>query len=566
MAIQERVAPATRDTGSSATYDWGRFGQGIALLVVLVFGLVRAWVERFSMDVDGISYLDLSDAFARRDWHNFLNAYWSPLYPILLGISRLVLPTSKRWELPSGHLLNFVIYAATLGCFEYLYAALRDSLISTDGEGDTFALIGEWPLWMLAHALFLWVSLDLITLWNIGPDLCVSAFVYVIAGLILRFRQDSSWKLATALGVILGVSYWAKAVMFPLAFVFMGTALLCAPNVRTAVKRGLVTAAIFAAVAGPLVGTLSMQKHRLTFGDSGRLAYASLVSPGGQLHDWQGESALGIKAAHPVRKIMSEPDVYEFAEPIGGTYPPFFDPTYWEEGWVPRFSLRAQVRTIARHLLLYAELLLHQNNALPATVLTFLLVLGKGARRTVSRNWPLFLMCGAGFGIYMLVLTEYRYIAAYVALLWLALLSSFRVPRHLRTMSGCLVGTVALALLISVVDSTVRSVREGGPMPEARDIVVSDRLDAMGLHPGDGICSINGAGLYSARLSRAKVIAEIRDVPGFWRLSPEKREVVFQKLAQIGVRMVLAPDPGPLLTPDSSWLKVEGAPLYAHPL
>jgi hypothetical protein len=198
-----------------------------------------------------------------------------------------------------------VTYAVALACFEFFYAALRNSLVSRDGDPKegTFALIQEWPLWVLAHALFLWVSLDLITLWDLTPDLCVSALVYVIAGLILRFRQNPNWKLAATLGIVLGASYWAKAVMFPLASVFMAVALLCTSDVGIALKRGLVMAAAFAVVAGPLVVGLSMQRHRLTFGDSGRIAYAALVSPGGDLHDWQGEPSLGIKAVHPTRKL-----------------------------------------------------------------------------------------------------------------------------------------------------------------------------------------------------------------------------------------------------------------------
>ena len=36
------------------------------------------------------------------------------------------------------------------------------------------------------------------------PDLYVSAFTYAIAGLVLRFRDDPSWKHALALGTVLG--------------------------------------------------------------------------------------------------------------------------------------------------------------------------------------------------------------------------------------------------------------------------------------------------------------------------------------------------------------------------
>jgi len=565
MTSEEEI-PLSLPGGAPTTHNWEGFGRRAALLVVLLAGLARAWVERFSLDIDGVSYLDLSDAFARRDWHNFLNAYWSPLYPALLGISRVVLPTSKQWELPSTHVLNFVIYVAALGCFEFFYAALRNSLVSRNSNSGeaTFSLVQGFPFWLLAHALFLWVSLDLITLWDISPDLCVSAFVYAIAGLILRFRHDSSWKLAAILGLVLGVSYWAKAVMFPLAFMFMAIALLCSRDVWTAVKRGLVMAMIFFAVAAPLIAGLSRQKHRLTFGDSGRLAYAELVSPGGTLYSWQGEPAWGVKAVHPPRQILSDPPVYEFAEPIAGTYPPFYDPTYWEEGRVPHFSFRAQIATVGHYLPFYAELLLHQSDALLAAFLTLLFLVGKSARRAIWINWPLFLICGAAFGLYMLVLAEYRYVGAFVAILWLALLSPLRAPSHFLRMSGCLSCAVAVVLLVTVADGTLRSVREGGPYSAVQDIHLSDRLDAMGLHPGDRIATVGGVGIYAARLSHAKVVAETRDVSAFWRLTPDKQENVLRKFAETGAKMVLAPDPGPLLTPDRSWVKVEGEPIYVH--
>lgn len=550
---------------------WERVGQPVGILVVLLVGLARAWVGRFSLDADGISYLDLSDAFARHDWHGFLNAYWSPLYPLLLGISRLFLPTSKHWELPSAHILNFGIYAVALGCFEFFYASLRKSLVPIDfhAEEDTPLFIPEAPVWALAHVLFLWVSVDLISIWGVCPDLCVSAFVYVAAGLILRFRRDDpGWKLAGVLGAVLGLSYWAKAVMFPLSFVFMAIALVPVSDVRIAAKRGWIMALTFAVTAGPLVAAISMQKHRFTFGDSGRINYAMFVSPGGVTRNWQGEPALGIEAAHPTRKVFSDPPVYEFAEPIGGTFPPWYDPSYWQEGRAPRFNLRAQLETVARHLLSYADLLLHEENALFAAVLTFILLNRKNACFAVRGTWPLLLMCGAGFGLYMLVHAETRFVGSYVAILWLALLGSLRVPNHLLRASGMLVWAVAAVLLVSVLDNTARAVREGGPYSAMRDIMLSDRLDSMGVHPGDRIAVIGGAGFYAARMSRVKIVAEIMgdDTPAFWRLNQERRQLVFQKFAESGAVMVLAPDPGPCVSSDPTWMKVNDEPFYVHHL
>jgi hypothetical protein len=51
------------------------------IFVVLVLGLVQAWVGRYSMQPDGMSYLDVGASFFRLDWANAVNGWWSPLYP-----------------------------------------------------------------------------------------------------------------------------------------------------------------------------------------------------------------------------------------------------------------------------------------------------------------------------------------------------------------------------------------------------------------------------------------------------------------------------------------------------
>ena len=44
----------------------------------LALGLLHAWMGRYSMNPDGMSYLDVGDSFFRRDWANAVNAWWSP--------------------------------------------------------------------------------------------------------------------------------------------------------------------------------------------------------------------------------------------------------------------------------------------------------------------------------------------------------------------------------------------------------------------------------------------------------------------------------------------------------
>lgn len=544
------------------SWSWQRWtGVGVCLF----FGILRAWIGRYSLNPDGVSYLDLSDAFLRHDWHAFWNAYWSPLYPILLGIEHLVLPTSKRWELPTTHVLNFVIFALALASFEFFYVSLRKSFLIDSGDEQNGRLVQmcEPAFWLIAHAVFLWVSLDLITVWDVGADLLVSVFVYCIAGLILRCGPDSNWKLHAALGIALGASYWAKAVMFPLAFGFMGIALLRAPSVRGALKRALTMVATFSLIALPLVAVLSAQKHRLTFGDSGRINYAYFVSPGGVPRNWQGEPKWGITGPHTTRKIFDSPPIYEFAEPVGGTFPPFYDPSYWQEGRVPRFRLVAQLSVIGRHLLFYGDLLLRQENALLAAFLTFLWAAGKRASHDIGRMWPLLLLAAAPFALYMLVHAETRFLGAYVAILWIVLISPLRIDIGTAAIAKCLLYGVSAALLLTVTDNTARAIREGGPFSGMPQIVLSDRLDASHLRVGDRIANIGDPGIYAARLSHLKIVAEImeKDSAAFWKLPSDKKENIYRIMAQTGARMIVASDPGSSVELDSSWLRTGGGVL-----
>ena len=50
---------------------------------------------------------------------------------------------------------------------------------------------------------------------------------------------------------------------------------------------------------------------------------------------------------HPTRKVFDRPAIYEFgSDPVGGTYPIWYDPSYWHEGETPHFDLRGQLRVL----------------------------------------------------------------------------------------------------------------------------------------------------------------------------------------------------------------------------
>jgi hypothetical protein len=118
------------------------------------------------------------------------------------------------------------------------------------------------------------------------------------------------------------------------------------------VRGLLLSALLFVDVSSPFIAAPSKQKGRLTFGDSGRLAYAT-VSPGSpQVH------GQGVPAGF--RNIQLDnflPPVFEFATPVGGAYPPGYDPSYWNEGMRASFRVRSQIRVLLQSARNYAIML-----------------------------------------------------------------------------------------------------------------------------------------------------------------------------------------------------------------
>src|SRR5207244_11393935 len=66
--------------------------------------------------------------------------------------------------------------------------------------------------------------------------------------------------------------------------------------------------------------------------------------------DWQGGTPGYGKPRHPTRLIYPTPPVYEFAGPIGGTYPMWTDPSYWYTGVRARFNWHQQGHTVLKNL------------------------------------------------------------------------------------------------------------------------------------------------------------------------------------------------------------------------
>jgi 4-amino-4-deoxy-L-arabinose transferase-like glycosyltransferase len=540
-------------------------------VLALLLGLAQAWASRRVVHADGISYLDMAGAISRGHWGEAVNGLWSPLYPVLLGLSLRIFRPSNAWEIPFAHLLNVVIYAGALGCFHFFLRGLltthRDAELraSTDDPG----LLPPWALISLGFAWFTWTSLQLIHLVGLLTDLCVAAFVYLGAGLLLRIRRrPAEWRIYVILGISLGLGYWAKAPMFPMAFVFMFAAVLAARNLRIALPRVGASLLAFLIVATPLILAQSRAHGHLTYGESGRLNYAVYLD-GIDFLDWEGQPPGTGTPKHPPRKILDEPPVYSFTAHLKGTYPRWYDPVYWLDGVKARFTLGGQARATGQVISQYYELFVLRQGLILGAIATLLILGGTWHRvgRGLAEYAFLLVVPLGGMCMYAPVHVEPRMVAAYVVLLWLGLLSAAPAPyspESARRVRGVVI-FMLVALGAQIAGRVLTDIKNQLNDPRV-DWIVAEKLKRLGLAPGDTVAvagdAVNPSWPHIAQLS---IVAEIgHGSTGFWwAADPPAKSRVFQALAGTGAKALVA-DRMPAPDWSGDWQQIGNTTYFVH--
>jgi len=558
-------------------------------LLAIALGALNTWaaVTSHSMSEDGISYLDIGDAYMRGDWTVALNSVWSPMYSWILGLVMRLARPSMRWEFPVVQLVNLAIYVGALACFEFFRQQLtryRQARILSD-SGDSQLALPDWAWVALGYTLFIWSSLTLIKVWVVTPDMLMACLVYLAAGLLLRIRLgQTNWPTFVLLGMVLGLAYLTKAAMFPLSFVFLAVSVFSAKKVRQALPRVLVALLVFLLISAPFICAISTAKGRLTFSDAGTLTYVRYVN-GVPYPHWQGDPASGSTLKHPSRKILDNPPIYEFGTPVGGTYPISYDPSYWYEGVDTHVDVQQQLVLVLSSALFYFDLFLRQQGVLVGSVLT-LYWMGSSRRRIEALNliqrWGLVVIALAALGIYALVYVEGRYIGVFVVLLWADLLANLRLPRSQpsRRLASGLSAIMVMFLLLSLMafelqgfgdlSSSPTTDRESSEQsrPPSWPGQVAEELHQLGVEPGDKVAVIGyGFGSFWARLARVQIVAEMlgRQAGDFWLGDAALQSEVIQAFDSAGAKAIVAERvPGYAIL--DNWHRVGDSDYYVYML
>jgi hypothetical protein len=548
----------------------------------LTFGLMEAVASHFSLlttwtnggtvywNTDGLEYLDMARAYLNRDWNSAVNGYWSPLYAWLLGAGIWLSHLSLYWETTIAHAINLLVFVASMAAFEFFLGELCERHRAMFSEEEA-APVPIWAMRAFGYSLCLYGGLVWISVNAITPDECVAAIVYLTAALLLRMqRKNSRWPSYLLLGFVLGIGYLTKAALLPLGLV----ALLAVPFLPSRISfasrmaRTILAGIVFAAVAAPLVIALSRSKGRFTVGDTGKLAYAETIDGlSGTVVWWHGQGDFGTPK-HPVRMISTNPPVYEYASPVGGTYPPWYDPSYWLDGAKPYLSMRGQLSVITLGAQVYSACLMSECGFIVGLVALLLLDRGKYRYlQNVAATWPGWIAALAGIGMFLIVAVEPRYVAAFLALVGVCLVSGIRLSPTTRTkriLIGLALG-IAAVNFVSIAEVAVRKLPSSLMHPQHTEWDVAQALSQAGVFPGDHVATITDHRFseYWAHLAQVKVIAEIPfdQAQTLASLDAESRPHLLGVLRQTGAKAVVA-GPAPLPQTGMRWTRLGNTDYY----
>ena len=550
---------------------------------VIGLGLLQAWATRDYIANDAISYLDLGDAFWRREWSTAINGMWNPLYGVLASAVVRWTGVSPAHEYAAVHALVFGIYVLTVFAFGFF---LRQ-LLSEPGPEPPPEPRDPRAWLLLGYAIFAWSSLDGIRVSTTEPDMLVAACVYLASGLTVRIqRQPGRLADFVWLGLVLGLGYLTKSFVLVAALFFLAAAGLSAIGRTRVLPRVLSAVAALLVVAAPFAAALSLQRGRVTVGETGRINYAWSVNHVRARH-WQGGPEGAGAPAHPTRRLRTSPPTYEFDRPMRVTYPQWFDPSYWYEGVRVRLQPAQQLGVLAGNLFDVADWVGARSVFLFSLLVLALLRPRWRAVGAWLRGHGAFLLPSlAAILIYASVHVEERYIGAFLAIL---LLGAFRAlaagePRC----GGPVVRAIAIAawvLLVSPGIGRAGSPRYYGyltdPMQRSTDFTggrdlrrpipwhVAAAATASGLSPGDRVGAVqyaNFADAAWARLARVKIIAEVKpeaDEPDFWHVPARDQEDTVAAMARAGAVAVVS-DVRPSGTADLSWVPMGDTGYYLH--
>jgi 4-amino-4-deoxy-L-arabinose transferase-like glycosyltransferase len=593
------------------------------LLIAYVLLLVPiSWLatkyQPYQMDGDSMAYMDIADLIRSHTWAGIVNGYWHPLYPLCLAIAQTIFHPTRWTELGAYYGINeaiFLVSVVAMLAFVSALVKLRTRMLpSADQDPGDAPLLGLNAMRLLGLGLLTIAAQRELSTAYVKPDALLQAMMLAAFAMLLQALASESFVYPPLVGLFFGLAYLTKSFAFLVALLSIAVMLLFqwwfqGRSLRRVAVGGALAVVVFAAVAGPYVAALSKQKGRFDFGDSGALNYAWYVSGTAKMHIEPSMTkdfgSASVNLVHPEKQLLQTPGVYSYkAEPYG-TYPEWFDTTYFKERIVPKFNAARLFKRDIRNVALVFRYLFNHPEAW--TLLALLLVCGARPRVALWRQqgfWiPMALLGMAMWGIYGLVNVEERYVTLAYLVIVIPVFSMLTVPNYglvattrgvppeefafakvcQRPIAAALVALLAYlslgeTLRVAFDDRRNASGHLQQPWYSPEIYGAAKGLAAMGVRPGDEIACIGTTAClhdpYWQRIAGVRMLTEVYN-PDDTDLIQQlqglpNRQQVYDIVRAEGAKVLVASfDPGEMNASEpasAGWERLGTTNFYALPL
>ena len=516
------------------------------LAALVTFGY--AFFDTYQVDGDAVAYMDLADLLRAHNWHAVIDGYWNPLYPAALALGQILFHPTRFTELHAYYMVNFGIFLLEM----LAVVAFTDALINLRERRETAApntlayLLDRYTLRYLGIAILIIATQRELSMGKVRPDALLTAFLLFALAALLRHLATGYVRYAALIGLALGLGYLTKSF----AFIFT---LLCVlaliafraiwqkQSIARIAASALLVFVCFAIVAGPYIAALSRQKGRFDFGDSGNLNYVWFVSGTEKMHlEPDMTSSFGaaeVHLKHPETQLLKTPPTYSYKPFPYGTYPVWFDASYFNEQIKAHMDLRLEIIVLRQS---FMRILRYMANHPEAWALLILLLFAGARLRldwkpTANAFWLVpVLIALAALCTYAIVNVEDRYLTAAFFILLLPVFAAMRISpktedatvqspntRIIATRTAAS-AAVALLALLAIGESAriVGELRRSLVFAQSttgwynHDIFgAAHALNDLGVGPGDTVACIGTIACvydhYWARLAGVRVLTEI---------------------------------------------------------
>ena len=572
------------------------------LLAALVTYGYALW-DPYQIDGDAVAYMDIGDLIRSHQWAGVVNGYWHPLYPATLALGHTLFHPTRFTELHVFYMVNFGIFLlemlAIVAFTDSVILLREERAIATNDNAASF-VVNKYALRYLGVALLVFASQRELSVGKIRPDALLQALLLFGMAALLRHLATSRLHYAALAGFALGLAYLTKSFAF--LFTLLCIAALIAfrwlwqkHSFARIAPAAALTLVCFGIVAGPYIVALSKQKGRFDFGDSGSLNYAWYVGGTQKLHLQNGHPELygssEVHLKHPNQVLMTSPLILSYKQLPYGTYPDWFDTTYWNDQIKTHINPRGQAHAIVRDLELTARYLLNHPEMLALLAVLLLLGARPAFCRRFSGNgfWVVPLALGIAIWIiYGMVNVEERYVTIGFVAILMPLFAALtpRLAVRSAALSAAVPALVMLTALMAVGESSrivldsrrnLSTARSPGGWYQPDIFRAARALNELGVNPGDTIACVGKRAclndIYWARLAGVHILTEIYQPTPFPYVSLSdipNREEAFEAVRREGAKVLVGYFSAGSMTGTTpltaGWQQLDGTPYYALPL